>query len=966
MEQLPEVALFCHEEGPYLDFVVPQHILPHIVKLITDRFSQVRKAAQIGLLTLLEKEIIQPRQVSDQVCPVIMNYTEASAMDDYRTEVTGFMSKLARYVGKEIVVNWFLERFCALCQDPMFQVRRVCASSMGEMAAVIGTRLTEAVLLPEFISLCKDDVWGVRKGCAEIFTDIARLCQLSTRRDLLTPVFLKLLEDTTRWVKVAAYQSLGSFITTFAVDDTPVCIPELTEFEKTFIEKLQENPSLLGTEKSHRNAMLNSESTEDLTAICIHEDSWMDEDEVKFGDDNEKGMGEFDGDGSRVVDGYQKAETIRRKLKLEGDNGPAITKEYSFDYTWTGEEPETQQQQQQEENTENSSSPSIELNEPAKCDEASEGIGSRKRKKELEEDKKHNISVSPVVTVHAPPSQSGVHIRVEKETPHEITKICRSSAVLSHRPSFISGGVHTTNISSSNNDSTSSAGSGTDNTTTKYNTFQYWRIPLPDIELDIGMVEGKPASVHVRAKVEDPKLKLTYASEISVNLSSETLSVTKTATATSAESKQVTENNDPGATCEATLIEGPKVENLQIQTLSSSSISDNESDLNTKLESSLNNTTVTLVDGHVSEVHRSYMDLYNVGKDNGGGNGSGVEDITLDMTRLDAYDDDSDDQLSSCTYPFRDEPKKTRLLPELPKSSIVLKQDVVPDILLDHFIGMSQDADPELAPCCVFNLPAVVLTLGPQHWSILRDCYENLAGSLQWKVRYTLAACLHEIANILGPELSERDLIPFYTALMKDLDEVRIGVLKHLAFFFKILGGEERKKCLKSIKCFIKTDNPRNWRFRLELVYQIQQLVDMFEMDDVFKHVCPVCIDLIKDNVAEIRRESLHASLSESSKWVRRQTFAALSGQLIATNALYPSQFAQDILPHLIGLSEDKVPNVRLVVARSIVSCVLQQDSFNDPLNPFGIRVMETLTKLQEDVDQDVRFHSQNNLLAEK
>ncbi len=57
---------------------------------------------------------------------------------------------------------------------------------------------------------------------------------------------------------------------------------------------------------------------------------------------------------------------------------------------------------------------------------------------------------------------------------------------------------------------------------------------------------------------------------------------------------------------------------------------------------------------------------------------------------------------------------------------------------------------------------------------------------LQWKVRYTLAACLHEIADILGPELSERDLIPFYNALMKDLDEVRIGLLKHLSGFFKV------------------------------------------------------------------------------------------------------------------------------------------------------------------------------------
>lgn len=128
-------------------------------------------------------------------------------------------------------------------------------------------------------------------------------------------------------------------------------------------------------------------------------------------------------------------------------------------------------------------------------------------------------------------------------------------------------------------------------------------------------------------------------------------------------------------------------------------------------------------------------------------------------------------------------------------------------------------------------------------------------------------------------------------------------------------------------------------------------------------------------------------ALSESSKWVRRQTFAALSGQLLATHALYPNQFAQDILPHLIGLSEDKVPNVRLVVARSIVSHVLQNgknsfhpkkhdffqlnitslifphfhqitDCFSDPLDPHSISVMETLMKLQDDVDQDVRYHS--------
>lgn len=34
-------------------------------------------------------------------------------------------------------------------------------------------------------------------------------------------------------------------------------------------------------------------------------------------------------------------------------------------------------------------------------------------------------------------------------------------------------------------------------------------------------------------------------------------------------------------------------------------------------------------------------------------------------------------------------------------------------------------------------------------------------------------------------------------------------------------------------------------------------------------------------------------------------------------------------------------------------------DCFNDPSDPNSSRVMETLSRLQEDVDQDVRYHSQ-------
>ena len=56
----------------------------------------------------------------------------------------------------------------------------------------------------------------------------------------------------------------------------------------------------------------------------------------------------------------------------------------------------------------------------------------------------------------------------------------------------------------------------------------------------------------------------------------------------------------------------------------------------------------------------------------------------------------------------------------------------------------------------------------------------------QWKVRRTLASSMHELAMIVGEEVTVRDLVPVFDQFLGDLDEVRIGVLKHLADFIKV------------------------------------------------------------------------------------------------------------------------------------------------------------------------------------
>lgn len=64
----------------------------------------------------------------------------------------------------------------------------------------------------------------------------------------------------------------------------------------------------------------------------------------------------------------------------------------------------------------------------------------------------------------------------------------------------------------------------------------------------------------------------------------------------------------------------------------------------------------------------------------------------------------------------------------------------------------------------------------------------------QWKVRRTLAFSIHELAVILGDQLTAADLVPIFNGFLKDLDEVRIGVLKHLYDFLKVGRTIKKKK----------------------------------------------------------------------------------------------------------------------------------------------------------------------------
>lgn len=217
---------------------------------------------------------------------------------------------------------------------------------------------------------------------------------------------------------------------------------------------------------------------------------------------------------------------------------------------------------------------------------------------------------------------------------------------------------------------------------------------------------------------------------------------------------------------------------------------------------------------------------------------------------------------------------------------------------------------------------------------------------------------------------------------LKDLDEVRIGVLKHLYDFLKLLHEDKRREYLYQLQEFVVTDNSRNWRFRYELAEQLILILELYNPNEVYDYLMHIALKLCADKVSEVRWISFRLvvailqkfySNSESalgvnfinelilrfrhcSKWVGRQAFAFICQAVVREECIPVDQFVEHLLPSLLSLASDPVPNVRVLLAKALRQTLLDKAYFRNAGHPHLELVEETILALQSDRDQDVSF----------
>lgn len=70
--------------------------------------------------------------------------------------------------------------------------------------------------------------------------------------------------------------------------------------------------------------------------------------------------------------------------------------------------------------------------------------------------------------------------------------------------------------------------------------------------------------------------------------------------------------------------------------------------------------------------------------------------------------------------------------------------------------------------------------------------HNQMATDSRWKVRRSLAYSIHECARVIGPEKTERDLLPVLFHLLEDIPEVAEGALENLPKILKVMKQEQR------------------------------------------------------------------------------------------------------------------------------------------------------------------------------
>ncbi|GAB0100264.1 hypothetical protein DMENIID0001_162760 [Sergentomyia squamirostris] len=314
---------------------------------------------------------------------------------------------------------------------------------------------------------------------------------------------------------------------------------------------------------------------------------------------------------------------------------------------------------------------------------------------------------------------------------------------------------------------------------------------------------------------------------------------------------------------------------------------------------------------------------------------------------------------------------------------VLLKQDILPPELLQIFITKATD---ETDVSIAYSFPAVALTLGRQNWHILLPTLQLLCANP--KMCPIVISSFYQIALIVGREHASNDLLPLYLRFFDNYPRIRREALKIVPNFLSTVDEVHHVDVIAKLPICLADFHKANetkYHVRENFMNVVLSLMHMYDRRDApadcVNYLTAYALAMLVDKVHQVRELALEALVvrvrtcserdfvnllqavteecGDSAHWRNRQSFVRLIHRWVDEDFIDMRVFVRDILPRLLVLASDRVPNIRLCVGRCLYKSVINHHHFSKAsMEEEKNRVQVEIERLQNDDDMDVRESS--------
>ncbi|KAI8344676.1 armadillo-type protein [Chlamydoabsidia padenii] len=273
--------------------------------------------------------------------------------------------------------------------------------------------------------------------------------------------------------------------------------------------------------------------------------------------------------------------------------------------------------------------------------------------------------------------------------------------------------------------------------------------------------------------------------------------------------------------------------------------------------------------------------------------------------------------------------------------------------LADLFVALIKDSEGEVKIMTIGQASAFAKMVDEMTVvDKLIPCIKDLVIDTNQQVRAAVAANISALAPIFGKDVTIEYLLPLFLQLLKDdSSDVRLNIIsklenvnkEYIPFLASQLGVAFFDERL--LQLCISWLGDTVFSVRDAATTNLKQLVEIFGCDWAKQTVLPQVM-----------------SLAHNENYLYRMTtLFALSTMAVS---LSPEIIKDNILPTVLELVEDPIPNVRFNVAKSleVLAPILRTSPATETLTTSQVK--PALEKLNSDTDMDVRWFAEKALLT--